>query len=377
MHDNQTIGIVGGGQLGRMLTLAALPLGFKVIVVDPTENCPAQQVGADQIRADLHDSKALLELGRRSDYITVEIEHLDTQPLQQIKNSGTPVNPFPKTIKLIQDKFKQKEFLRKNNLPVADFREIKNLEQAKKILIEFNGLMMLKTSKNAFDGRGNALIKNEKELTASLEKFKSNDLYAEKVLDFKKEIAVIVCKDTRENIKIFPVAETIHRRNICTEVLVPARISSKVEKKAANLASKTVKILGGAGVYAVEMFLLKDDSLVINEIAPRVHNSGHYTMNGCNTSQFEQHIRAITGLPFGDTALTSKAVCMINILGEKNQPTKIKGLKRFFNNSSVHLHFYGKSPTRIDRKMGHINVVGTSLKKAREHARIARNLIDV
>lgn len=377
MNDQKVIGIVGGGQLGRMLTLAALPLGFKVVVVDPGENCPAAQAGAEQILGSLRDEKTLLQLARKADYITVEIEHLDAEVLEKIVEKGGTVNPAPSTIKLIQDKFKQKEFLQKNGLPIAPFYEITDLEQAKNILEKLCGSMLLKTRHNAYDGRGNALIKNANDLQEAMTRFADTPLYAEKVVNFTKELAVMVAKDMAGKTLAYPVVETVHERNICLEVLAPAQVPKDVANKAVSLSKRAVSHLQGAGMYGVEMFLQKDGSVLINEIAPRVHNSGHYTMNGCTVSQFEQHIRAITGLPLENTELSSPAAVMINILGERNGPTRLRGLGKTLAIQGTAVHIYGKSPTKVDRKMGHINAVGLTIKQARAKARKARKSLDI
>lgn len=377
MINQKVIGIVGGGQLGRMLTLAALPLGFKVVVVDASDNCPAAQVGAEQIKGTLQDKQALRELAEKSDYITVEIEHLDTAILEEIAKAGTPVNPAPSTIELIQDKYLQKKFLQQNGLPVAKFNKVDGFEQSRTLLKQFGGSMMLKTRRNAYDGRGNAVIRNEKELQTAFERFGDAELYAEKLVSFNKELAVIVAKDVNENVFVYPVVETVHKRSICTEVLMPAAVSRPVRTNAEAIASETVAHLKGAGVYAVELFLLQDDTIIINEIAPRVHNSGHITMNACRTSQFEQHIRAITGLPFGDTQMTGPAAVMVNVLGEQNSPTKLKGMDKALADPNVYVHIYGKSPTKIDRKMGHINALGDTITEARSAGRAARQHITI
>lgn len=371
------IGIVGGGQLGRMLVLAAAPLGFRVVVIDPSDNCPAAQVGAEQIKAELNDKQALLELAVKSDYITVEIEHVDTDVLETVAINGTPVNPAPSTLRLIQDKFGQKEFLLNNRFPVGPFQTVDTYEQANQVLEAFGGKMILKTRHNAYDGRGNAVIKNTAQLKAAMERFSGTALYAEKIVDFTKELAVMVAKDCQNNVLAYPVVETIHVRNICVETIAPARVSQKLQSDAVEIAKKAVSKLSGAGMYGVELFLLKDNTILINEIAPRVHNSGHYTMDACATSQFEQHIRAIASLPLGDPNLKVPAASMVNLLGTRNGPTLVKGLAKSLEVPGVHIHLYGKSPTKVDRKMGHINALGDRLEKTRLAAQRARKYIEI
>lgn len=377
MTEGKTIGIVGGGQLGRMLTLAALPLGFKVVVVDPNPNSPASQVGAKEITADLYDSKALNKLAKLADYITIEIEHLDTDILKKIEKLGTPVNPSPGLVRIIQDKFKQKEFFSDKGVPVADYKKIDSKKDAQKALKEFKGKMLLKTRLGAYDGRGNMLVENKKDIDEAFEKFGDTPLYAEKFVPFKKELAVMVSRGLDGSVALYPVVETIHQRNICLEVIAPAEISETEKNRALKVASDVGKHLSGAGMFGIEMFLTKNSEVLVNEIAPRVHNSGHYSMDAARTSQFEQHIRAISGLPLGKTDLLTSAAVMVNILGEHSRPTILSGLENALSIPEVNVHIYGKSPTKVDRKMGHINATGKNVKEARSRANNARKVIQI
>lgn len=372
----KTIGIVGGGQLARMLTLAALPLGFSVVVVDPTENCPAAQVGAKQIIGNFYDKKALQELATQVDYITIEIEHIDTAELENLAHLK-PVNPAPSTINLMQDKLKQKQFLQSHNIPVAPFAEITSTDQAKKLLEDFKNKMLIKTRRGAYDGRGNMVVKNNQDLQTALATFKGQPLYGEMFIPFKKELAVMVARDMAAKISTYPVVETIHKRNICVEVLAPASISQTEEKAALRIAKKAAKHLRGAGVFGIELFLTANGQVLVNEIAPRVHNSGHYTIEACMTSQFEQHIRVISGLPLDSTQLISNAAVMVNILGERNGPTHVRGLDRALATPHTKVHLYGKSPTKVDRKMGHITALGNTLPQAQKRAQHVRKLINI
>ena len=373
----KVIGIVGGGQLGRMLTEAALPLGFQVVVVDPGDNCPAAQVGAKQIVADLHDEAALHQLAEQADIITIEIEHVDAKLLGEIAALGKPVQPSPDTIAMIQDKFRQKQFLAKAGIPLADFAEITDEASAKKALEDFGGKMLIKTRLGAYDGRGNMIVSSADQISQAFVQFKDQKLYAEKFVPFQKELAVMVARSTSGETAVYPVVETIQERNICVEVLAPAQIDKSLYDEAERVALSVVQHLAGAGVFGIEMFLTDQDKILVNEIAPRVHNSGHYTIEACATSQFEQHIRAITGLPLGPTTLIVPAAVMVNILGERDGPTDIKGLAEASALPGVTIHLYGKSPTKTDRKMGHLTATGDSLEQAREQARRARQLINV
>lgn len=377
MQGSQTIGIIGGGQLGRMLTLAALPLGFKVIVVDPGEDSPAAQVGAKQIVADLYDRTALKQLAEKSDWLTIEIEHLDADILDELVALGKPVNPAPSTIRLIQDKYLQKKFFEEAGIPVAPFVEIPDERAANDALKAFEGKMLIKTRHGAYDGRGNMVVEDAAQIKKAFKLFAGKQLYAEKLIPFSKELAVMVARTVDGDVAAYPVVETIHERNICVEVLAPAPISKTQTTEATNVALQAVSMLHGAGMFGVELFLTKEGDILINEIAPRVHNSGHHTIEANHTSQFEQHVRAITGLPLGDTTLSVPAAVMINILGERNDMTKIKGLDKALANPRTSVHLYGKSPTKVDRKMGHITATGKTVKEARARARKARKQLSI
>lgn len=377
MQQTGTIGIVGGGQLGRMLTEAALPLGFKVIVIDPNDNCSAAQAGAEQIKAGFYDAAAIQQLADRADFITVESEHINTDMLADLTNRGKPVNPAPQTVALIQDKLLQKRFLRDTGLPVADFVEIVGLDSALTVLETFGGQMIIKTRRDAFDGRGNFVVKNRQDLDQAFTAFKGKPLYAEQFVPFEKELAVMVARDSQGNVATYPIVETIQQRNICLEVLAPAAISQTAQQAAEQLALEVAGHLEGAGVFGIELFLTPDGQIVINEIAPRVHNSGHYAIEACQTSQFENHIRAIAGLPLGPTDMKVPTAVMVNILGERDGPVELKGLEEAKQIPGVTVHLYGKSPTKIDRKMGHITATGDTLEEARQKAEAARKAISI
>lgn len=376
--QGKVIGIVGGGQLARMLTLAAKPLGFRVVVISTYAGSPAAQVGADEIVAEGGDEAALRRLAEQVDYLTVEFEEqFEVPPIQAIANSGLPVHPAPETIELIKDKLKQKQYLRKHGIAVGPFAEITDFTQAKVLLRTYGGKMLVKTRRGGYDGNGNAVVKSIEGLRNTLEQFQNRPVYAESFVDFKKELAVMVARDINGNIKTYPVVETIHVRNICDEVLAPANISDKEQRQALRLAKRVAQHLQGAGVFGIEMFLMSNGEVLVNEIAPRVHNSGHYTIEACRTSQFEQHIRAITGLPLGSPELVVPAAAMVNVLGESNGPARLDSLDKAMAVPHTNIHMYGKSPTKIDRKMGHITATGKNVLQARKRARGARSKIKV
>ncbi|HZE87529.1 MAG TPA: 5-(carboxyamino)imidazole ribonucleotide synthase [Methylomirabilota bacterium] len=385
------IGIVGGGQLGRMMAFDAKKLGFTVSIIDPTPNSPAGQVVDKQIVAPYNDEKAIRELAKNSDFLTFEIELANAHVLDDLTNKGLEIHPSAKTLSIIKDKLEQKKFLRKAGLPVADFapvissdNEISRNDSIKQeietLAKKFGYPLLLKARFDAYDGRGNALIKNKNQIDKALEKLRGRKLYVEKFVPFVKELAIMVARSTKEAIATYPVVETIHKNNICHLILAPASVDETIRKKAKMLAINVMKNLKGAGVFGIEMFLTHSSNsgqakLFINEIAPRVHNSGHYTIEACVTSQFEQHIRAVTGQPLGATDMIVPASVMINILGERNAQAEVTGLDKALKIPNVFIHIYGKMETKLERKMGHITVIGKTLAECLKKAKQARKAI--
>ena len=350
------LGIIGGGQLGMMLTEAAknMPLDIsKVIVLDPTKNCPAAKVGAEQIVADFKDESSIRELADRSDIITYEIESGDSIVLKKLE-SKCQINPSPETLFIIQDKLSQKKFLKENNIPVGKFSEITLRSELEAKIEEFGLPILLKTRRDAYDGRGNFKITSVEQISDALNLFEGRSLMVEEFVDFKMEVSVIAVRNTVGEIKTYPVVENIHEDNILKMTIAPARINSEVSKNAEEIAHKTMEVLHGAGVFGIEMFVTQDDQILINEIAPRVHNSGHHTLQSSKTSQFEQHLRAILGLNLGSTELLHPAI-MYNILGPKN----FKGVYKIptIDFDNAFLKMYGKLESKPKRKIGHVNLV--------------------
>ncbi len=373
----KTIGIVGGGQLGRLIAIDAKRLGFIVNIIDPTPNSPAGQIADHQIVAEYNDEKAIRQLAKISDFLTFEIELANAKILDELSEKGLQINPSTKTLTIIKDKLSQKQFLKKANIPVADFIAVDSKDDIMKVSKKFGYPLLLKARFDAYDGRGNALIKNEKQIDKGLEKLRGRKLYVEKFVPFVKEISIMVGRNKNNEIISYPVVETIHKNNICHIVIVPAPVDKKTQLKAQRLAEKVMKQLQGAGMFGIEMFVTSDDAVLINEIAPRVHNSGHYTIEANETSQFEQHARAITGMPFGSTKLKSPAAVMINILGERDGDAKPTGIETAEKIPGVSIHIYGKHQTRIERKMGHITVVGKTIEETLRKAKKARRLISI
>ncbi len=350
------LGIIGGGQLGMMITEAAKKMPehiSKIIVLDPTENCPAAQVGAEQIIADFKDKDAIVDLANKSDIITYEIESGDSDVLKSVEKYAE-INPSPETLRIIQDKFLQKSFLLENNIPVPEFIKIERIEDIKEGLKNFGYPALLKARRDAYDGRGNFKINSEDEIQKAFDYLKGQNLFLEKFIQFKMEVSVIASRNTKSQIKTYPLVENIHKENILRETIAPARVTEEVTKKAEQIAEKTMSVLKGAGTFGIEMFVTQDDDIVINEIAPRVHNSGHHTLQSSETSQFEQHLRAILGLELGNTKLIHNTI-MYNILGTKEFEGEYKSIT--LSESNVYLKMYGKKISKPLRKLGHFNLV--------------------
>jgi len=351
------LGIIGGGQLGMMITEAAKNLSeyiSEITVLDPTENCPAAQAGAKQIVGDFKDEIAILKLAEQSDIITYEIESGNTDVLSKLK---AEIEPSPSTLGIIQDKLSQKTFLSENGLPVSQFYEITSLDDLRKKIKELGLPVLLKLRRDAYDGRGNFKITSSDEIEKAYHHFDGKSLMVEKFVNFKMEVSVIAARNTKGDIATYPLVENIHENNILKMTIAPARVSDDVIKDAGKIARKTMEVLKGAGVFGIEMFIDQDGKILINEIAPRVHNSGHHTLQSCKTSQFEQHIRAILGLELGSTDLVHKTV-MCNILGPDRFEGKYKPV--VLEKGGVYLKMYGKSVSKPQRKLGHFNVVDIS-----------------
>ncbi|MDP6857482.1 MAG: 5-(carboxyamino)imidazole ribonucleotide synthase [Candidatus Nitrosopelagicus sp.] len=350
------LGIIGGGQLGMMLTEAAknMPLDIsKIIVLDPTENCPASKVGAEQIVADFKDESSIRELAERSDIITYEIESGNSTVLKKLEPT-CQINPSPETLEIIQDKLTQKKFLNENNIPVAKFSEISSTNDLETKINEFGFPVLLKVRKDAYDGRGNFKIDSADQILTAMNAFKGKPLMVEEFVDFEMEVSVIAARNTNGEIQTYPVVENIHEDNILKMTIAPARINTEISKNAEDIARKTMEVLRGAGVFGIEMFVTNNNKVLINEIAPRVHNSGHHTLQSSKTSQFEQHLRAILGLNLGSTKLLHPTI-MYNILGPKN----FKGLYKTptINFDNAFLKMYGKLESKPKRKIGHVNLI--------------------
>jgi len=353
---SKVLGIIGGGQLGMMLTEAAQNMKndiSKIIVLDPTENCPAAKVGAEQIVADFKDEESIKKLSELSDIITYEIESGNSDVLKKLEGN-TEINPSPETLRIIQDKLLQKQFLKENDIPIAEFKKIDDKDELNQMIEQMGLPLLLKTRRDAYDGRGNYKINSKDEIDDALDLFKGKTLMVEKFVNFQKEVSVIAARNTKGEITTYPVVENLHENNILRMTIAPGRVSDSVRNEAERIAHKTMEVLHGAGVFGIEMFVTQDDKILINEIAPRVHNSGHHTLQSSTISQFELHLRAILGMDLGDTSIRSPTI-MYNILG----PVTFKGEYNILHRheDNIFLKMYGKLESKPQRKIGHINIV--------------------
>ena len=354
----EILGIIGGGQLGMMLTEAAKKMPehiSKVIVLDPNQNCSASLVGAEQIIADFKDRDAIIELSKKVDIITYEIESGDSDVLKSVE-SNSKVSPSPETLKIIQDKLLQKKFLTDNNIPVPEFIEVNDINELKIGLEKFGFPALLKARRDGYDGKGNYKIDSKNDIQKAFDYFKGNPLLLEKFIPFKMEVSVISARNTQGQIKSYPLVENIHEKNILRQTIAPARVSKQIIDEADQIAEKTMSVLKGAGIFGIEMFVTNEEHILINEIAPRVHNSGHHTLQSGKTSQFEQHLRAILGLELGSTELIYNTI-MYNILGNLDFEGEYKKIK--FSEKNIFLKMYEKKISKPLRKLGHLNLVGS------------------
>ncbi|KAL5530803.1 ADE2 [Sanghuangporus sanghuang] len=367
--DKRRIGILGGGQLGRMLAASASLLNIDVVILDVGDHAPAKQIVSSpphlgHIDGSFADPEKIKELAAKVDVLTVEIEHVDVSVLDEIaESSKIAVHPSPATIRTIQDKLAQKDHLSEYNLPVTDYMRVESTPESIQNAAAQLGLpLMLKSRTLAYDGRGNYVLTDLGEAEEAIAALGGRPLYAERLVRLAKEIAVMVVRTSSGEIRAYPAVETVHKDNICHIVFAPLRHSNPaVATRARTLAEDTAKTFAGAGVFGVEMFLLEDDTLLLNEIAPRPHNSGHYTIEACYTSQYDNHLRAILGLPLGSTELKVQSAAMLNLLGYSNSMEEITRVARAaIEVPGASVHLYGKRECRKGRKMGHVTLVGDS-----------------
>jgi 5-(carboxyamino)imidazole ribonucleotide synthase len=372
------VGIIGGGQLGKMIAHEARRMSLRVVVLDPTEGCPASGIADEQIVADFKDEDAIIRLAEKCDVLTYEIELANSTALKELEAKTFPVRPEPETLRIIQNKYRQKSFLKEHGVLVPEFALVQSEDHLEKLCAKFGFPAMLKACEDSYDGKGNFLITSKGKMHEAYEYFAGKECILEKFVPFTKEISIMVARNPTGQIESFPVAENIHKNSILDTTIVPARISRRAELKAKKMAEKTMKVLHGAGIFGIEMFVKKNGEVLVNEIAPRPHNSGHYANEACSISQFEQHLRAVLDLPLSRPELMSPAV-MVNILGNGNSdgPYAVKGLSRLMGVPGVKLYVYGKKTSKPRRKLGHITATGRTVKEAIARAAKARRAFEL
>lgn len=372
------VGIIGGGQLGKMIAHEARRMSLRVIVLDPTEECPASGIANEQIVADFKNEEAIMQLAEKSDVVTYEIELANSRALKDLEARTYPVRPAPETLHIIQNKFRQKSFLRQHKIEVADFEHVMSKDHLYQLCNEFGFPVMLKACEDSYDGRGNFLITSPEQVGNAFRYFSGNDMMVERFVPFTKEISIMAARNPSGEVESFPVAENIHKDGILDTTIVPARINEEVKLKAKRMAETTMEVLKGAGIFGIEMFVTDKRDVLINEIAPRPHNSGHYTNEACSVSQFEQHLRAVLDLPLSKPELLCPAV-MVNILGNEHSTGSyvIKGLRRLLSVPGVKLYVYGKKTSKPGRKLGHITATGSTVDEALMRAANARTRFEV
>ncbi len=356
------LGILGGGQLGRMFVVAARTMGYQVAVLDPDPNSPAAQLANTHICADYSDQNALDKLAASCVAITTEFENVPATSLEYLAKF-LPVRPSAAAVATTQDRIREKNFLQSNGFKTARFSSIENLQQVE-LAVQHTGLpALLKLSRSGYDGKGQKLVHTMTEAQQAFQNFGAQPTVLEELVAIQTEISVVIMRGVSGNSVAYPPSENLHSNGILNMGIVPARISPALAESATQAAKNIAEMLGYCGVLAVEFFLTQAGELLVNEIAPRPHNSGHYTLDACTTSQFEQQVRSLCGLPPGDVSLCRPSV-MVNLLGDlwpENQPPDWLKVLRY---RQAKLHLYGKSEARAGRKMGHYTCVAERVEDA-------------
>lgn len=348
---NSTIGIIGGGQLGRMMALSAKAMGYRIIVLDPTKDCPAAQVSDEQIIADYDDKVALRELAEKAEVVTYEFENIDYDALKMTQDL-VDVPQGAELLSITQDRILEKAYLESANINIAPYAIIVDKEEIETEIKSIGYPAVLKTAQGGYDGKGQVVLHDADDIEKAARLLRYGSSVLEAWIPFEKEISIVVARGKDGQVETFPVAENVHVNNILHTTIAPADVSADVHEEAEEIAKKLADVLQLCGVLAVEMFVTKSGAIYVNELAPRPHNSGHFTIEACSISQFTQHIRAIVGLPLIKPELLKPAL-MINILGQHVEAVN----EKMIDYPHWFVHYYGKKDTKINRKMGHVTVL--------------------
>ncbi|MGE5315880.1 MAG: 5-(carboxyamino)imidazole ribonucleotide synthase [Acidobacteriota bacterium] len=378
MHKHLTIGILGGGQLARMSAQAASRLGIRTAILEREECSPAGQLTHQEFVGWVDNEELVTQFAHACGVVTLENEFIDYRRLEFIESLGREVVPSSAVIARIQDKFIQKETLAQHGIPVPLFLPVTRETSWKELRARLGSPVVMKSRKMGYDGYGNAMVRSQASFDAARQKLSARhaQLMAEEFVDFTMELAVMVVR-TKKETRAYPVVQTIQKDHICSMVIAPAPIDRTTAQRAAHIAIAAVEAVGGMGLFGVEMFITSDNEILVNEMAPRPHNSGHYTIEGCVTSQFENHVRAVLGLPLGSTSMLAPYAVMVNLLGSKTPKPGTANLVTALRNEHAHFHLYGKAASRPGRKMGHVTVLGSSLPELLTEARRLQKAIHI
>lgn len=370
-----TIGIIGGGQLGRMVTFQAKRLGYRVVVLDPKEGAPAGQVADHQIVSSYGESSSLDRFADSVDVITYEFEHIDVEVLKRLEKQGHRVIPSAGTLEMIQNKYVQKSFLRKIGVEVPAFRKIENEGDIREFMSIYGDKIVIKSCRDGYDGKGNILLEKSEDRENVFKRFGNREIMAEEFIMFEKEVSVVMVRNSRETV-VYPISENTHKDSILIKSYAPASISKEVEEKIRKIGCKILDEIDDYGVFCIEFFVDGNSNVMVNEIAPRPHNTGHYTIEGCASSQFEQLVRVVCGMPLGSPELRMPCV-MYNILGDRELKGdyKVESLESAMEIDDCHIHLYGKEKTDSFKKLGHITAMGKSIKIADSKAKAAKGFL--
>lgn len=374
----KTLGILGGGQLGKMLLYSTRKFDIKTKVLDPSDSAPAKLASDIFVRGDLTDFQTVYDFGKDVDVLTIEIEKVNVEALEKLEQEGVTIYPQPQVLKTIQNKCLQKKFYVENHIPTSSFEEFDSINTVKELVLKGNLSypFVWKSAEMGYDGYGVSIVRSNKEL----EEIKPGPCLIEEVVKFKKELSVIICRRPQGETVNYPVIESEFHptANQVEYVLCPARISTKAAKKAVEIALKTAEAYGQIGLLTVELFLISDEEILVNEVAPRPHNSGHFSIEASYTCQFEQHIRAVLDLPLGKTDSKTAGV-MVNLVGAEGHagPVYYKNIDQILAIDGVIPHIYGKKETRPFRKMGHVTIINAELSIARKIAAQVKDILSV
>ncbi|MCP5278418.1 MAG: 5-(carboxyamino)imidazole ribonucleotide synthase [Thiobacillus sp.] len=368
-----TLGVVGGGQLGRMFTLAARVMGYKVVVLDPDPDSPAGQVADTHLKADYTDAVALLRMGSLCDAVTTEFENVPAQSMEMLAKH-CPVAPSASALAVAQDRLAEKTRAREFGCVTAPFANIESEADLDNAWEKVGAPALLKTRRLGYDGKGQARVNSREELTDAFRHLGRVPCLLEGFLPLEREVSVVLARNAKDEVAFFPVAENQHRQGILDISIVPARVPESLADEARDMAAHLARGLDYVGVMAVEFFVLQDGRIVFNEMAPRPHNSGHYTLDACATDQFQQQVRALCDLPLGDPRLLSPVV-MVNLLGDVWSPDP--SWNELLKHPGLQLHLYGKAEARPGRKMGHYNCLAPTVEEALELAMKTRATLGI